>query len=54
MAQMKKQTKTPEKELNEMEIHIRAPPCSCIADSPWRAEVGGQWSQPILAADWPG
>ena len=28
--------------------------CPCTADPPWRAEAGGQWSQPILAADWPG
>ena len=33
--------------------HIGAPPpCPCTADPPWRAEVGGQWSQPILAAEW--
>ena len=25
-----------------------------MADPPQRAEVGGQWSQPALAADWPG
>ena len=23
-------------------------------DPPWRAEVGDQWSQPVLATDWPG
>ena len=34
--------------------HIEVPPpCSCSADPLWRAEVGDQWSQPILAADWP-
>ena len=25
-----------------------------MADPSQRAEVGGQWSQPVLAADWPG
>ena len=30
------------------------PPFSCTANPPWRVEVGGQWSQPVLAADWPG
>ena len=30
------------------------PPCPCTADPPWRAEVGGQGAQPVLAADWPG
>ena len=35
--------------------HVRAPPpCPCTADPPQRAEVGGQWSQPVLAAAWPG
>ena len=35
--------------------HIRAPLLlSCRADPPRKAEVGGQWSQPVLAADWPG
>ena len=35
--------------------HVGAPPpFPCTADPPWRVEVGGQWSQPILAADWPG
>ena len=35
--------------------HIRAPPpYSCTADLPRRAEVGGRWSQPVLADDWPG
>ena len=29
------------------------PPCLCTADPPWRAEVGGQWSQSVLEADWP-
>ena len=33
---------------------VAPPPCSCTADPPLRVEVGGQWSQPILAADWPG
>ena len=34
--------------------HIRAPPpCPSTADLPQRAEVGDQWSQPVLAADWP-
>ena len=36
-------------------VHVRAlPPCPCTADPPWRAEAGCQWSQPVLAADWPG
>ena len=30
------------------------PPFPCTADPPQRAEVGGKWSQQILAADWPG
>ena len=35
--------------------HVGAPPpCAVTADLPWRAEVGSQWSQPVLAADWPG
>ena len=35
--------------------HVGAPPpCPCIADPPQRAEVDGQWSQTVLAADWPG
>ena len=35
--------------------HVGAPPpCPCTADPLWRVEVGGKWSQPILAADWPG
>ena len=35
--------------------NIRAPPpCPGIADPPQRVEVGGQWSQPVLIADWPG
>ena len=29
------------------------PPFSCTADLPLRVEVGGRWSQPILAADRP-
>ena len=34
--------------------HIGAPPpFPCTADPPQRAEIGGQWSQPVLAADWP-
>ena len=34
--------------------HIGAPPpCPLTADPPQMAEVGGQWSQPVLAADWP-
>ena len=33
--------------------HIRTPsPRPSTADPPQRAEVGGKWSQPILAADW--
>ena len=28
--------------------------CPCTADPPQRAQVGGHWSQPVLAADWPG
>ena len=27
---------------------------ACTTDPPQRAEVGGQWSWPILEADWPG
>ncbi|XP_053518864.1 RAD51-associated protein 1 isoform X5 [Artibeus jamaicensis] len=27
------------------------PPCPCTADPPWKA-VSGEWSQPVLAADW--
>ena len=35
--------------------HMRVPPpCSYTADPPRKAEAGGQRSQPILAADWPG
>ena len=35
--------------------HVGAPPpCLCMVDSPWRVEGGGQWSQPVLAADWSG
>ena len=35
--------------------HNEAPlPFTCTADPPQRAEVGGKWSEPILAADWPG
>ena len=30
------------------------PPCPCTADAPQRVEDGGQWSQPVLEADWPG
>ena len=30
------------------------PPGPCTADPPQRAEVGGQWLQPVLAPDWPG
>ena len=30
------------------------PPAPAQADPAWRVEVGGQWSQPVLAADWPG
>ena len=30
------------------------PPCPFMVDPPRRVEVGGQGSQPILAADWPG
>ena len=34
--------------------HVRAPPpCPHTADPPWKVEVGGQWSQPVLAHDWP-
>ena len=37
------------------EDHVGAPlPCPCTADPPQRVEVCGKWSQPILAADWPG
>ena len=25
-----------------------------IADPLWQLEVGGQWSQPVFVADWPG
>ena len=33
--------------------HVRAPPpCPCTADPPQKADVGGQWSQPVLAAYW--
>ena len=35
--------------------HVRAPPpCPCTADPPWSVAVGGHWSQPVLAVDWPG
>ena len=35
--------------------HVRAPqPCPCTAHPRQRVEVGGQWSQPVLAADRPG
>ena len=35
--------------------HLGAsPPCPCTADPPQRAEVDGQWLQPLLAADWLG
>ena len=35
--------------------YVRAsPPCPYIADNPQRVEVGGKWSEPILAADWLG
>ena len=30
------------------------PPWACTADPPGRAEIGNKWSQPVLAADWPG
>ena len=33
--------------------HIRVPPAWPM-DPPWKAEIDGQWSQPVLAADWPG
>ena len=34
---------------------VRAPQtCPCTAGTPQRAEGSGQWSQPVLAADWPG
>ena len=35
--------------------HVGAPSsCPHTADPPRRTEIGGQWSQPVLAADWPG
>ena len=35
--------------------HIGEPAaCPCTVDPPERVEVGGQWSQPVLTADWPG
>ena len=35
--------------------HIKAPPpCPCTSNPPQRAEIGGQWSQPVPAADWHG
>ena len=34
--------------------HIEVPPpCPCTADPLRRAEISGQWSEPVLAADWP-
>ena len=42
--------------VNPMDIYNQVgatPPCPCTDDPPQRAEVGGQWSQPVLAADWP-
>ena len=34
---------------------LRAPPpYPCTADPPWKSKVDSQWSQPVLAADWPG
>ena len=29
-------------------------PAPCTAELPQRVEVGSQWSQPVLAAEWPG
>ena len=38
----------------QLQTTFRAPPPRpCTADLPQTMEVGGQWSQPVLAADWP-
>ena len=48
------ETPGPAHPVNSYRPRGRTTPSPCTVDPLRRVEVGGQWSQPVLAADWPG